>query len=133
MRGWVFERHLVRSKRAFNLQAIDHFGPGRAESVGIVQRWRGLRLVTADASVLMPAIRACHRTSFAASGDQRLFALYLPDSELTLHASVHSADASERAMLMQALACLGPDDVLLLDRGYPAGWLVSFGRHWPYA
>jgi hypothetical protein len=54
-----------------------------------------------------------------------LFALYLPDSELTLHASVHGADTSERAMLMQALECLGPDDVLLLDRGYPAAWLVS--------
>lgn len=97
----------------------------RAESSGIVKRWRGLRLVAADASVLMPAIRKCHRTRFAASGDQRLFSLYLPDSELTLHASVHSADTSERAMLMQALECLGPDDVLLLDRGYPAAWLVS--------
>jgi hypothetical protein len=34
---------------------------------------------------------------------------------MTLHASVHSADTSERAMLMQALDCLGPNDVLLLD------------------
>jgi hypothetical protein len=45
--------------------------------------------------------------------------------QVAAHASVHSADTSERAMLMQALACLGPDDVLLLDRGYPAAWLVS--------
>jgi len=97
----------------------------RAQTAGAIQRWRGLRLVAADASVLMPAIRKCHRTRFAASADQRLFALYLPDSELILHASVHSADTSERAMLMQALECLGPDDVLLLDRGYPAAWLVS--------
>lgn len=97
----------------------------RAQTAGIVQRWRGLRLVAADASVLMPAIRKCHRTRFMASDDQRLFALYLPDSELTLHASVHGADTSERAMLMQALDCLGADDVLLLDRGYPAAWLVS--------
>lgn len=97
----------------------------RAQTAGIVKRWHGLRLVAADASVLMPAIRKCHRTRCAASADQRLFSLYLPDSELTLHASVHSADTSERAMLVQALDCLGPDDVLLLDRGYPAAWLVS--------
>ena len=29
-------------------------------------------------------------------------------------------------MLSEALACLGPDDVLLLDRGYPAAWLVAY-------
>jgi len=104
----------------FNDWVID-----RAQAASNVLRWRGLRLVAADASVLMPAIRKCHRTRFAASGDQRLFALYLPDAELTLHVSVHGADTSERAMLMQALGCLGPDDVLLLDRGYPAAWLVS--------
>ncbi len=60
----------------------------RAQTAGIVQRWRGLCLVAADASV-------------------------------------HGADTSERAMLMQALDCLGPDDVLLLARVYPVAWLVS--------
>ena len=28
-------------------------------------------------------------------------------------------------MLLEALDALGPDDVLVLDRGYPAGWLVA--------
>jgi hypothetical protein len=88
---------------------------GRAESARIVPRWHGLRLVAADASVLMPAVRACPRTRSLASTDQRLFGLFLPGCEMTLHASVHSADTSERAMLMQALDCLGPNDVLLLD------------------
>lgn len=97
----------------------------RAETAGIVKRRRDLRLVAADTSVLIAAIRKCLGKRSAASRDQRLFALYLPDSELTLHASVHRADTSEQAMLMQSLACLGPDDVLLLDRGYPAAWLVS--------
>jgi len=91
---------------------------------GFVPRWRGLRLVAGDASVLMPALRACHRTR-TASPDQRLFALFLPGAELTLHASVYSALESERAMLVEALHKLGPDDVLLLDRGYPAAWLVQ--------
>ncbi|WP_396270370.1 IS4 family transposase [Ideonella sp.] len=97
----------------------------RAQATGFVPRWQGLRLVAADASVLMPAVRSCHRTRSAASAEQRLFALYLPQAELTLHASVHSAAVSERAMLVEALGALGPDDVLLLDRGYPASWLVS--------
>jgi imidazolonepropionase-like amidohydrolase len=57
----------------------------------MVPRWQGLRLVAADASVLMPAIRNCHRTRSPASADQRLFALSLPQAELTLHACVHSA------------------------------------------
>jgi hypothetical protein len=28
-------------------------------------------------------------------------------------------------MLVEALDLLGPDDVLVLDRGYPASWLVA--------
>jgi hypothetical protein len=97
----------------------------RAEKSAMVPRWCGLRLVAADASVLMPAVRACHRTRSAAHANQRLFMLYLPGAELTLHASVHDAETGERAMLMQALDRLAPDDVLLLDRGYVAAWLVQ--------
>jgi hypothetical protein len=97
-----------------------------AEALGLVSRWRGLRVVAADASVLMPAVRPCLARRRLASPDQRLFTLYLPGAELTLHASVHSASVSERQMLFEALACLGPDDVLVLDRGYPATWLVAY-------
>lgn len=96
----------------------------RAQAV--VPLWRGLRVVAADASVLAPAVRHCHAPrSPAARGDQRLFALYLPGAELTLHASVHGPEVSERQMLFEALDRLGPDDVLVLDRGYPAAWLVA--------
>ena len=93
--------------------------------VGLVPRWCGLRVVAADASVWMPAVRPCLLKRSAASADQRLFALYLPGAELTLHASVHSHLVGERSMLMEALDLLGPDDVLVLDRGYPAAWLVA--------
>ena len=116
----VSERAFAKARSHLHMPALNWLNDwviNRAETAAIVKRWRGLRLVAADTSVLMPAIRKCHRTRFAASADQRLFALYLPDSKLTVHASVHSADTSERAMLMQALECLGPDDVLLLDRG----------------
>ncbi|MBK9441466.1 MAG: hypothetical protein IPN53_09180 [Comamonadaceae bacterium] len=68
----------------------------------------------------------CFTTRFHAQADQRLFVLYLPGAELTLHASVHGADGAERQMLFESLLCLGPDDVLILDRGYPAAWLVAY-------
>ena len=32
---------------------------------------------------------------------------------------------AQQQLLMQALDSLGPDDVLVLDRGYPAAWLVA--------
>lgn len=97
----------------------------RADEAGLIARWQGLRVVAGDASVLMPAVRPCLLSRVAAEPEQRLFALYLPGAELTLHASVHSALVGERSMLVEALDCLGPDDVLVLDRGYPAAWLVA--------
>jgi hypothetical protein len=97
----------------------------RADEAGLIERWCGLRVVAADASVLMPAVRPCLLSRSAAQPDQRLFALFLPGAELTLHASVHSAQVAERSMLVEALDLLGPDDVLVLDRGYPAAWLVA--------
>jgi Transposase DDE domain len=97
----------------------------RADEAGLIERWCGLRVVAADASLLMPAVRPCLLSRSSAQPDQRLFALFLPGAELTLHASVHSAQVAERSMLVEALDLLGPDDVLVLDRGYPAAWLVA--------
>jgi hypothetical protein len=124
----ISDRGFARARRRLHapaLTALNDFVVQRADAAGVVQRWRGLRLVAADASVLMPAVRACHRTRSAAGADQRLFALYLPGAELTLHASVYGIQGSERQMLVEALDLLGPDDVLVLDRGYPATWLVA--------
>ena len=97
----------------------------RADEAGRIERWHGLRVVAGDASLLMPAVRPCLLARSAAVPDQRLFALFLPGAELTLHSSVHSALVGERSMLVEALDLLGPDDVLVLDRGYPASWLVA--------
>lgn len=96
-----------------------------ADAAGLVPRWQGFRLVAADASVLMPAVRRCHLSRSPAGRDQRLFALYLPGAELMLHAAVHSPSESERAMLVDALDKLDSNDVLLLDRGYPSAWLIN--------
>jgi Transposase DDE domain len=107
------------------LQSLNEFVLHSAEAAGVISRWRGLRVVAGDGSVLMPAVRACHLKRSAASADQRLFALFLPGAELTLHAEVYGSQGSERQMLVEALERLGPDDLLVLDRGYPATWLLA--------
>lgn len=91
----------------------------------MLQRWQGLRLVAADASVFMPAVRACHRTRAPAHPNQRLFGLYLPGAELLLHAQLYGPETCGRQMQFESLHLLAQGDVLVLDRGYPAAWLVA--------
>lgn len=107
------------------LEGLNDWLVRRADAAGVVARWHGLRVVAADGSVLMPALRPCLKSRSPASPDQRLFSLFLPGAELTLHASVYSAAGSERQMLVESLDRLGSQDVLVLDRGYPATWLVA--------
>ncbi|MFM0390166.1 transposase, partial [Paraburkholderia dipogonis] len=58
--------------------------------------------------------------------DHYAFALFLPGSELTLHAALHPADGGERQMLFEALDVLQPHtDLLLLDRGYIGNAMVA--------
>lgn len=124
----ITDSGFAKARARLHMPALEHLNQRlveQADAAGMILRWHGLRVVAADASLLMPAIRACHRTRSLAAPDQRLFALFLPGAELTLHASVHSEMFGERAMLVEALEHLGPDDVLVLDRGYPAAWLVS--------
>lgn len=109
------------------LQRLNTFAVSTADRLGLIERWQGLRVVGADASVFFPAVRACaNLKGFAASPNQRLFSLFLPGAELTLYAQLHGEHTSERQMLFEALEQLGPDDVLVLDRGYPATWLVAY-------
>lgn len=124
----VSDRAFAKARSRLHMPALNWLNDWllqRVETLGWVPRWHGLRVVLGDGSVLMPATRACHRTRGLAPAQQRLFALYLAGAELTLHASVHAEDVAERAMLVEALDCLRPDDVLVLDRGYPAAWLVQ--------
>jgi hypothetical protein len=78
-------------------------------------RWNGLRLVAADGTRLRVGTRRGHELR----ADHYAFALFLPGSELTLHAALHCADGAERQMLFEALDALQPrSDLLLLDRGF---------------
>jgi hypothetical protein len=88
----------------------------------VTPRWNGLRVVAADASkmrmFLQDASRRCMREVIA-------FALYLPGLEMTLSFQLYSATDSERQMLFEHLHHLEPHDLLVLDRGYPARWLMA--------
>ena len=87
-----------------------------------VPRWNGLCVVTADASkmrmYLSDATRRLSREVIA-------FALYLPGVEMTLSAELYDASVGERQMLFEHLHKLSSNDLLVLDRGYPARWLIA--------
>lgn len=92
-----------------------------------IPRWHGLRVVAADASkmqlFLQDATGRMVREAIA-------FALYLPGLEMTLAARLYSPSTGERQMLFEHLDGLTADDLLLLDRGYPARWLIALLTQW---
>ncbi|RTL47599.1 MAG: hypothetical protein EKK46_17195 [Rhodocyclaceae bacterium] len=96
----------------------------QVDSVGLISRWHGLRLVAADATNIRFGLRASH-VPRAAVTEQNAFALFLPGVEMTLAATLYSIGVGERQMLFEHLDQLKVDDVLLLDRGYQARWLVA--------
>ncbi|GGE73473.1 hypothetical protein GCM10008020_17670 [Massilia psychrophila] len=106
----VSEQAFAQARAKLSLTAIARLNDwliARAVQDGFVPRWRGLRLVAADAS----AMRFC---------------LFLPGPGLMLAASLHNVhERGERQFLFQHLDRLSPDDLLLLDRGYPCRWLVA--------
>jgi hypothetical protein len=124
----VSEQAFSQARAKLSLTAIPRLNDwliARAEQDGFVPRWRGLRLVAADASTLRFGLRASH-VKRAAIADQILFGLFLPGPDLMLAASLHSVqERGERQFLFEHLDLLSPDDLLLLDRGYPCRWLVA--------
>jgi len=123
----VSEQAFAQARAKLSHQAIPALNDyliAQADTAGWLARWQGLRLVAADASTVRFGLRASHMPR-AASADQIAFGLYLPGSEIMLAASLHSVHEGERQMLFEHLERLGPEDLLLLDRGYPCRWLVA--------
>jgi hypothetical protein len=85
------------------------------------QRWHGRRVVAADGSRLSVSTRR----GADLLPDHYAFALFLPGVELTLHASLHAADGSERQMLFEALEATQANDRLVLDRGLIGNTMVA--------
>jgi hypothetical protein len=90
----------------------------------MIPRWRGLRVVAGDGSqVRLTLMRGGVRSIVEGVA----FGLYLPGIELFLDFVLHEPLCDERQMLFETIDAgfLQPDDLLLLDRGFPSRWWVS--------
>jgi Transposase DDE domain len=87
-----------------------------------VPRWRGFRLVAADASKLQLFLKDATGRKVR---EAIAFLLYLPGPELSLSFELYPPCVGERQMLFEHLRYLRVDDLMLLDRGYPARWVIA--------
>jgi hypothetical protein len=88
-----------------------------------VPRWNALRVVAADGSKMRMFLKDVTRRT---ARDVVAFALYLPGLEMTLSFQLYSVKDAERQMLFEHLDQLESDDLLVLDQGYPARWLIAY-------
>lgn len=126
--SYVSDRAFAKARDRLDPAALEHLNTvvlQQAQALGLLPLWHGLRVVAADASALVPAIRQAKLRRLPARPQQKLFSMLLAGVDVTLHACVHGVAVDERQMLFEALEQLGPDDVLVLDRGYPSTWLVA--------
>lgn len=106
-----------------------------------VPRWRGFRLVAADATTLRLPNNPQTQAEFGVQADPsgqpfvmaRALGLYATASGRMLKANLAGYAAGERELLLPLLPSLAQDDLLVLDRGFPAVWLFALlqqqGRH----
>ena len=101
-----------------------HFNP---------QTWRGFRLLAIDGSTTrLPQIEAiaehfgqwCVRQGLP-SAMARVSQLFDVLNKITIDAIIYPKSSGERELAAQHLLKLMPNDLVLLDRGYPAWWLFK--------
>ena len=98
------------------------------QQVGL-PRWCGLRVVAGDGSTVRLTLLD-EKTRRRRISENRLFGLFLPNSELFLDLCLFPSVADEREMLLQrAQEVLQPDDLLVLDRGFPSRALLNILSH----
>lgn len=102
----------------------DHFEP---------QSWQGWRLLAIDGALCdipdSPALRehfgfwgSRHGTGCVKGRQSQLFDVL---NQITVDAHIGPKSEGEREMAIHHLAQVGSNDLLLLDRGYPAFWLFA--------
>jgi hypothetical protein len=124
----VSDRALAKARSKLHVPALWALNDRLLDTVehqGQLHLFKGRRLVCADGTLLAPAQRACLRTRSLAAPVQRALGLYLPGNDLMLHVGVGTEAEGERQMLFDQLDRLRRGDVLVLDRGFPASWLVQ--------
>jgi hypothetical protein len=100
---------------------------------GAPKRWHGYRLLAIDGSMSdLPnsdAIRdhfgVWHPQSGGTCPKARLSQLFDSLNKVTVDALIAPKSKGERALAAKHLAHVQPDDLLLVDRGYPACWLFT--------
>jgi len=132
-----FQQVFAQARATLSLTGVSRLNDwliARAGHEESMPRWRGPRLVAADGSTVAVGLRASP-VSRAAPADQFLFGLFLPTPDLKPAASLHSRlERGEWQFFIEHLDRLSPDDLLLLDRGYPCRWLVAvlnLRARWP--
>jgi hypothetical protein len=96
-------------------------------------RWQGLRLVATDSTTLRLPHWQENQDEFGVQYDSagqpyvlaRALGLYATDARLMLKATLAPYLTGERALLASLLPHLDSDDLLLMDRGFPAVWLFT--------
>ncbi len=113
-------------------QALNRFWVERWHAQAPFERWCGLRVVAVDGTcVRLPRwIENINAYGWGPMGDgsvvmARCVALFATATRQVLDITVGRYDLGERELLMQSLGMIQSDDVLVLDRGYPAWWLFA--------
>jgi hypothetical protein len=96
-------------------------------------RWHGMRLLAMDGSMVqLPRLEAIgqhfgvwHPASGGECPKARLSQMFDVLNKLTIDAIIAPKKEGERALAAQHCQFLTPDDLVLLDRGYPAFWLFA--------
>ena len=94
-----------------------------------VQRWYGLRLLAVDGSITnLPDRKALYAyfgkaRSLSSRPSARVSQLYDVINKISVDVQVSPHSTGERELAVKHLECVGSDDLVLYDRGYPAVWL----------
>lgn len=96
------------------------------------ERWCGLRVVAADGTCVRVARWAENINAYGWGPCRdgtvvmaRCVALFSTATRQLLEVAVGRYDEGERSLLLRTLGALKEDDVLVLDRGYPAWWMFA--------
>lgn len=95
----VSDRAFAKARAQLHPQALVWLNDrvlDQAQAAGLMPRWEGLRLVAADASVLMPALRACHRTVAPAPTSACSCSTFLVRNSLCMRKCIRPTNPSAR-------------------------------------
>lgn len=112
---------------ALNQEAVDFF-----YTQPHIRHWRGMRLLCIDGStVRLPNSQAIteYFGTFHVSGNScslaRASQLFDPLNQITVHGAIAPKSEGERVLAVRHCEHITKNDLLLLDRGYPAFWLFA--------